>query len=104
MMLKKLSISLMLAVLAQATSLSVQAQGLFAEEGVFQGITRDLILINDTHLKLSPTVKVFDDRGKASKLTDLKKGDFVQAIIVKIDKRRLVDTINVLGEPKDNEE
>ncbi len=103
MMLKKLWISLILVGLTQAASLSAHAQALFAEEGVFEGITGNLILINDTHLKLSPTVKVYDDKGKVSKLGDLKKGDTIRAVVVKIDNRRLVDRINVFGETKENE-
>ena len=67
--------------------------------GKIESISGNIIRVSDLQLIVSPTVKVNLSEKKKGKFEDLNIGDFVGISTITINKRKLVDTINLLNQP-----
>lgn len=71
------------------------AQYYLTETGSLHGLSRTTISIGDTDYDVSPTVKVFNKKGRGIRYEQLKLNDTVEVDIIKIGKKLLVDKINL---------
>lgn len=78
-------------------NLAWSQSGLLAN-GIIDKVGSSFITISDSRFKLLPTVKVILKDKKPGKVSDLKKGDFVKLELLKVNKRKQVDTIRVVSE------
>jgi hypothetical protein len=82
-----------------ASQLAIAQSLFFTHFGDYHLLPNGEVRINDTQLKLSPTVKVFRENGKPGTLQNIKNGDMVEASVIKIGKRLLVDTLYINNNP-----
>lgn len=84
----------LLAICLLLAPLGVQAQGLpYSTAGKLYSLSNKHINVDDTELRLSPTVKVVLPGNKPGTLAALKKGDFVGVKVTEYRGRSYVDTI-----------
>ena len=69
------------------------------EVGQVSSINNNSITIDDAQFRISPTVKVITSEKKKGALNDVQKGDFVRISVIKFNRRKLVDTIDILDGP-----
>ena len=91
----KYSLALSLLLLAAGT----QAKPILIEQGQVMSISNNSVSINDTQFRMSPTVKVKKADQTPGKLIDIKKGDYIEISVEKINKRAVVDSIIILKGP-----
>ena len=76
-----------------------QATPILIEQGQVLKISSSYVNINDTQFRMSPTVKVKKADQTPGKLIDIKKGDYIEISVEKINKRAVVDSIIILKGP-----
>lgn len=79
------------------------AQTNYAIEGKILGYNNQTINLNDAEFRLLATTKVFLRNNIKGQLSDLKVGDYAQLSLIKIDKKRYVDTIQIVEQLEPNE-
>lgn len=89
-------IRLPLLLLLLGSGMTAHAQVILQDEGEVLSLNNRYIIINDTQHAISPTVKVKLPNDKVGKLDHIKTGSFVSISVIKINKRRYVDTIEIL--------
>lgn len=99
---KQFSTGLLLALIV--LPLSISAQVIYSTEGVILGYTNGSINLSDVEFRLLPTTKVILKKNKKGQLSNLNPGDNARISLIKIDKKRYVDTIEVIDALTPNEE
>ena len=99
---KLLTRGLLLALIVIPISLS--AQVIYSSEGVILGYSNQSINLSDIEYRLLPTTKVFLKKNRKGKLSDLKLGEYARVSLIKIDKKRYVDSIQVIQNLQPNED
>lgn len=83
--------------------LSLSAQVNYSTEGVILSYSNQSINLNDAEFRLLATTKVLLKNNTPGKISDLKAGDLARISLIKIDKKRFVDTIQVVDKLVPNE-
>ena len=83
--------------------LSLSAQFIYSTEGVILEYSNRNINLSDAEYRLLSTTKVLLKDNRRGRLSDLKRGDYARISMIKIDKKRFVDTIQVLEALTPNE-
>lgn len=92
-----------LLILLLLTSPTAYAAFIMTDVGEVFDIDHNSIDVDDAEYRLSPTVKVWTSENKKGNLSDVLKGDYVQISIIKFNKRLLVDTIEIMDGPLQDE-
>ena len=71
------------------------AQYYLTETGSIHGLSRTVISISDSDYDVSPTVKVFNKKGREIRYDQLRLNDDVEVDVIKIGKKLLIDKINL---------
>jgi len=95
MRLNKFSVSIALASVLVLSSGTADALD-YALIGPINSISATTMNVIDTQIKLSPTVKVYDAKGKPMQLDQLKPGTLVRVKTLSLGSGQLVDSIQVL--------
>lgn len=98
---KKIIRGLMLTLVILPITLSAQTN--YASEGKILGYNNRTINLSDAEYRLLATTKVILLKNKKGRLSDLKVGDYARISLIKIDKKRFVDTIQVVEQLEPNE-
>jgi hypothetical protein len=95
----KIKSSLLAVASAILIAASPLAQAFYTQFGDFRMLPSGKARIGDIEFRISPTVKVYREDGQPMTLEEIKNGDQVEASIIKINKRLLVDTIYISNTP-----
>lgn len=83
--------------------ITLWAQTNYNSEGKILGYNNQTINLSDAEFRLLATTKVLLRNNIKGQLSDLKVGDYAQISLIKIDKKRYVDTIRVIEQLEPNE-